>query len=383
MLTLTVRDEISLTPEEREALGNKSTLDNFAHYAKYSSAKTQLLFAKVYRGDEFLGLAPVVKLVKHKTTELLRPEKRKWMGPVFGRLSKKTTYMVDSAFLAFEYRNPFFCPNEQDEETVRTAISNHLQKKTDVDTVLLTEPQRDTAWAKRHGYDCFSVSPMVHVDLSGYTTVESYIAALSRKRRKNWRADRKTFDENGGTLGFYDAPIPPAVLEEMHACLLKSASLNGLCVPYEDVQNSKQAFFGQDQRTLVAKVGGKVTGFFSFFPNGEALQQCHGGFNYDDSHRVKAYANLINAAIEHAINHGFKRLTMGPLNNETKRRAGSHLMPVMASLWCRDAIGRFVTRKLFLKNFQIYMGDAHAELAQPFEGPGCNPSPPSRSAVGK
>jgi hypothetical protein len=82
MLTLTVRDEISLTPEEREALGNKSTLDNFAHYAKYSSAKTQLLFAKVYRGDEFLGLAPVVKLVKHKTTELLRPEKRKWMGPV-------------------------------------------------------------------------------------------------------------------------------------------------------------------------------------------------------------------------------------------------------------------------------------------------------------
>lgn len=27
------------------------------------------------------------------------------------------------------------------------------------------------------------------------------------------------------------------------------------------------------------------------------MQQCHGGLDYDDSHDVKAYAKLINAAI--------------------------------------------------------------------------------------
>lgn len=359
--TLTVRDEDTLAPQERNALGNKSTLDNFSHYAKYSTTKTQLFFSKVYRNNEFLGLAPVTKLVKHKSTELLRPEKRRWMGPVFGFFSKKTTYMVDSSFLAFEYRSPFFCTNEQNEEVVRSAISNHLQKKSDVDTVLMAEPLRDTSWAIRHGYDCFSIPPMVHVDLSGHKTVESYLAALSRKRRKNWLADRKLFNENGGTFEFYDMPIPSFILKEMHSCLQKSASQNILCIPFEDVQNSKHAFFGQNQQALVAKVNGKIVGFFSFFPNGKIMQQCHGGFDYDTSHKVKAYANLVNIAIEHAINHDFERLTMGPLNNETKRRAGTHLMPVMASIWCSNAISRFFIRKLFLKNFQIYIGDAHKE----------------------
>jgi hypothetical protein len=33
-----------------------------------------------------------------------------------------------------------------------------LQKE-DVDTIWLAEPQRDTAWAGTHGYDCLSILP--------------------------------------------------------------------------------------------------------------------------------------------------------------------------------------------------------------------------------
>lgn len=366
---LTVRDESTLTPKERDALGRKPTLDNFAHYAKYSTPKTRLFFAKVYRGEQFLGLAPITKLVKYKSTELLRPTLRKWMGPGFGFLSKRTTYMVDSAFLAFEYTNPFFCPKAQDEDTVRCCVSEHLQRQPDVDTVVLTEPRRDTAWAEQQGYDCFSTSPMVHVDLSGHQTVESYLASLDKKRRKNWRADRRVFDAQGGTFELHGAPIPPAVLQEMHTCLLKSASQSDFCVPFEDVLNGKPAFLGQDQQALVARVDGRIVGFFSFFANGDVMQQCHGGLDYEDSHDVKAYANLINAAIGHGIHHGFKRLSMGTLHNETKRRAGSHLMPVMVGIWFRSAVAGFLTRKLLLKNFQIYRGDVHAEPATtPFDG---------------
>jgi hypothetical protein len=356
-----VRDEISLTPQERDALGNKSTLDNFAHYAKYATAKTQLFFAKVYAGDEFLGLAPITKLVKHPSTALLRPAARWWMGPVFGLLARKTTYMVDPAFLAFEYASPFFCPNRQHETLVRTAVSDHLQRKPDVDTVWLAEPRRDPAWAEGHGYDCFSILPMVHVDLANHRTIESYRAALSKKRRRNWRAERQLFDGQGGTLEFHDAPIARDILECMHACLLQSAARSSLCVPFEDVLNSRDALLSQDQRVLIARVDGQIVGFFSFFSNGEVMQQCHGGFDYAAAHRVKAYANLIQAAIEHALTHGYRRLTLGPLNNETKRRAGSHQMPMMASIWCRDAISRFIVRKLFLKNFQVYVGEDEQE----------------------
>ena len=104
--------------------------------------------------------------------------------------------------------------------------------------------------------------------------------------------------------------------------------------------------------------GGRLVGFFSFIPNDPALQQCHGGFDYEGSHQVRAYANLINAAVEHAITGGFQRVTLGPLNNETKRRAGTHLMPVMVSLWCRSRLSRLLLRRFFLRNFQVYTGDA-------------------------
>jgi hypothetical protein len=355
-VALDIRDEAGLTSRERDSLGCRPTLDNFAHYARHSTDRTRLFFVKVYRGEDFLGLAPITKLVRHQCTDLLRPDKRRWLGPILAPLSRQTTYMIDSAFLAFEYASPFFCPAPEDEAAVRTAVSDHLKQKPDVDTVWIAEPRRNTSWARAHHYDCFSTLPMVHVDLTGHATVESYLAALSKKRRRNWRVDREAFDAGGGTLAYYTPPVPQAFLEDMHGCLLKSAARGELAVPYSDVLNDRAAFHGQPQHALVARVGGRIVGFFSCIRNGPALQQCHGGFDYDGSHTVKAYANLINAAIEHAITNGLQRVTMGPLNNETKRRAGTDLMPVMVSIWCRDAMTRLFMRSFFLKNLQVYTG---------------------------
>ena len=48
--------------------------------------------------------------------------------------------MIDWAFLAYEYTNPFFCPSAQDEGTVRTAVSDHVKRKTDADAIWIAEP---------------------------------------------------------------------------------------------------------------------------------------------------------------------------------------------------------------------------------------------------
>ena len=61
--TLSVRDEAALAPRERERLGRRPTLDNCAHFARHSTKHTQLFFVKIYRGTDFLGLAPVTKIV--------------------------------------------------------------------------------------------------------------------------------------------------------------------------------------------------------------------------------------------------------------------------------------------------------------------------------
>lgn len=355
---LTIRDEAALTSHERAVLGHRPTLANFEHYARHSTTRTQLFFAKVYRGNDFLGLAPVTKLIAYQTTELLHPSRRKWLAPLLGPLARKTTYMIDSAFLAFEYRSLFFCPSNGDEDIVRTAISGHLKRKTDADTIWIAEPARGTSWADEHGYDSFSALPTVQVDLAGRRTLDSYLDALSRKRRRNLRVDHRVFDNAGGALAYYAPPVPPAVLEELHLCLVQSAARSDLTVPYGDLLNDRDAFLSQAQHVLVAAAGGRIAGFFSFIPDGAALLQCHGGFDDERARQVHAYANLINAAIEHAIARGFERVTMGPLNNETKRRAGTHLLPVMVSLWCRDTVARLLMRTFFLRSFQVYTGDA-------------------------
>ena len=176
--------------------------------------------------------------------------------------------------------------------------------------------------------------------------------------RKNVRQDRQKFNLYGATIDYIEPPLPSVLAEEMYQCLLMSAQHNDLTVPFEDLQNHKHAFFSQDQYSLVARADNRVIGFFSYFPNSGAIQQCHGGFDYDLSLKTKAYHNLMHAAVELTIHNGYDRVALGPLNNETKRRIGTHLMPMTAHLWCREQIVRFISRLLFIKNFQIYQGPA-------------------------
>ena len=354
---LVVREETTLSREENAQLEN-TALENFAHYARYSTDRSILFFAKVYRGDAFVGLAPVLKIVKNRSTNLLKPAAKRWLGPILGPLSRKTTYMVDSAFLAFQYATPFFCPNQDDQDAVRRCVTDHLKAKDDVDNVWIAEPPGDTAWAHQNGFETFMMLPMVHADVAGHTTIDSFLASLSKKRRKNYRQDRKCFEDHGVTIQHHEPPLTAYLAEQLHQQVINSAHHNDIAVPYEDLQNHKQAFLTQKQHALVATLDGAVIGFFSFFPNGDTIQQCHGGFDYAKSLQTKAYHNLMNAAIELAIEYGYQRVSFGPLNNETKRRAGTDLMPVKANLWCREGLTRLVTKMLFIKNFQVYTGMA-------------------------
>ena len=54
---------------------------------------------------------------------------------------------------------------------------------------------------------------------------------------------------------------------------------------------------------------------------------------------------------------GLRTLTLGPMTNETKKRAGGKFRPIVSSLWNRMPGDRFVAQKLFIKNFEVYRGE--------------------------
>ncbi len=350
----------SLSPAERELVGGPM-FDNFELYAQHPSPKTKLFFLKVYRDDHLLGVAPVIKLIKHRSTELLVPRLRRWLGPLIGWMSGRTTYMVDSAFMAYDHTSPFHCSDPVYGDAVRTAVSEHLRAKSDAQTVWLMLAESDLAWAQSAGYFTFGVLPMVHVETAGLHSLDEFVDSLPRKRRRSYRRYRQAWETAGATLETSKAPLDVETIDQMHACLENSAASSRVCVPHDDVMIDLGALAQQKQTALIARVGRRVIGFTSYLEDGPLLRQCHGGVDYDHSLRAKAYHNLMYEAIGYAIGHGFERVTFGPNNNETKRRVGRLMIPMAAGLWCRNSRDFRWTRWLFHKNFQVYTGPAEPQ----------------------
>jgi hypothetical protein len=348
-----------LTAAEAALLGGGETSANFSFYKSFSSPQTELFWAKAWDDGQLIAAAPVVRLRKRKTTDMLRPALRRWLGPLIGPLARKTTLLVDTAFLAYDDRSPFLTRADAEKLAAKRAICQFLKSQRRVDSVWIAEPPHEAGWTASEGFCQFQTLPMVHVELAGCVTLDDYAATLSKKRRRNFRHERDLFAAGGGAIEVHRGPLEAngALVSELLSCLQASARHSQFTVPYNDVLTDPRAFAAQRQTALVARVDGVVVGFMSFLQDGDRLMQCHGGLDYQRSHDVQAYHNLIYAGIEHALSLDCRMMSMGPLNNETKRRAGSVLKPVVASLWNRNPVDNFVARKLFVKNFEVYRGE--------------------------
>lgn len=357
-----VRDAQRLNDREHELLG-EATLQYFDHYAAFSTSKTELFFVKVYRGDELLGVAPVIKTIGFNSLHALRPTARRWLTLLMGPLAKVTTYTVDASLLAFPYRTPFFCTDDAHLDVVRHAVSDHLKSKQDGDSVFIGEPLAETAWTLEQGYDPFLTLPMAHTVVEGCHSLDDYLAGLSKKRRKNVRQARREFEQAGAVIETHEWPFDGDLLEGMLHCMRESARRTTIDVPWVDVGNNEQAFAELPQTALVVRKEGKVVAFMTFIVCGDQLLQTHGGLDYGASLEIKAYHNLMTAAAELAISRGLARVSFGPLNNETKRRGAEELLPVAANVWTRNPLLRPFARGVLIPNFQVYtgkLGDASA-----------------------
>jgi hypothetical protein len=359
-----ITTDVNLSAAERAAVGAGETVASCARYFPFSTPDTELFWVKAHEGDRLVGLACVVKLRKRKATDMLRAPVRKWLGPVLGPLAKKTTLLLDTAFQAYDARSPFFTADGADRTAVKRAISNFLKAQKKVDTIWISEPAEEAEWAASEKYHQFHTLPMVQVVVNGCATLDDYLATLNRNRRRNFKRERELFAKAGGTIQEYRGVIGdnPELHGQVMACLGSSGTHTQFNVPYNDVLTHPQAIAKQWQIVLTALVDGKVVGFMSLLVDGRRVMQCHGGLDYVRSHEVKAYHNLISAGIELTIQEGLDMLTLGPMTNETKRRAGGVFRPIVSSLWNRLPGDAFFAKKVFSKNFEVYRGELGAEF---------------------
>lgn len=336
---------------------------NYALFERYNTAATELRWAVARQSGRVVAAAPITRLRRRPATDMLRPEWRQrlgWLGP----LARKTSLIVDTAFLAFDEHSPFQIAEGVDRHAAKQAIARFLCRQKKIDTVWIAEPPAEAAWAVGERFDQFQILPMTSIDLAGCASFDDFLASLSKKRRRNYRHESGVFAEAGATIATVEGPLAaqPQLLQQLVTLLQASEAHSDLIAPYNDVLIAPEAFAEQQQTALVAAVDDRVVGFMSFVHVGDRWMQVHGGLDYDRSHDVLAYHNLIYAGVQAAIERGCRVMTMGPLNNETKRRAATDLHPIVASVWNRWPADRWLARAWFFKNFGVYYG--------PIEAPG-------------
>jgi len=334
-----------------------TTLRNFAFFMTYSTPATELFWAKIMENQRQVGLVPMVRLRKRKVTDMLAASLRKkvgWLGP----FARKTTLLADTSFLAFDDRSPFHCSEGVDRNQVKRTFCNWLKKQRGTESIWITEPEEEAAWAGDQGFEQFYTLPIAQIKLDGIQSLKEYVAGLSKKRRSNYRRDRERFASAGATIETHEGPLfdKPELAKKLVACLRASEKHSSLIAPYNDVLIHNEAFIAQPQTILTAWVNHRLVGFMSFLQDGNRLLQCHGGLDYELSHEVQAYHNLMYAAIELALSRSCQSVGMGPLNNETKRRTANVLRPMVGNLWMRNPLDGLLAKKLFIKNFGVYRG---------------------------
>ena len=257
-------------PDEFAQLKSPALLRNFEVFRRYNSASTELRWVRVSRGGQLAALVPVVRLAKRRVTNVLRPELRRWLGPTLGPFAKKTTMLVDTAFFAFDDRSPFHTVDGVDRAALKPLVSDLLKSERGVDSVWFTEPEYESAWAADEGYDQFFVLPMAQIETEGFADFDAYLASLSKKRRRNYRHERATFESASAEFEVHADGLSDSLIEELLTCLRASAEHSEMHVPYNDVLTDDRAFAEQDQLVLAARVDGSLVGFMSFLSGRQA-----------------------------------------------------------------------------------------------------------------
>ncbi len=353
----TVREDKTVSEQECERLSN-GAFRQFEKYISFSTDRSQLFFVKVHENDRLIGITPAVRVVKHDCRTLITSKSKWWLVPLIGPFANKTTYILETSVMGFQYASPFFTVAGVDRLAFKKLVTGYLQDKDDhPDHIWISEPPEEAKWAKgAHHVDQFNILSTTHVEIGDFKSPDEYDQSLSRNRRQSNRKAAKALEKAGGRVEILDSPSDDDVLQAMGECLNNSEKKSWIGVPFNDVLNSTDALKTLDQIIFVARVDGKIVGFLSYIANGEEFLQTHGGLDYDISHQTKAYQNLLHASVHFAIDRGLNRVSFGPLNNETKRRMGSHQRPVVASLWSRNPLFRFVTRRFVIPNFLTFNG---------------------------
>jgi predicted N-acyltransferase len=304
-------------------------------------------YAMVFRGNE-----PVAAVAAQSVTVALsrvsKSSKRSKATAPLERLEEKM--LVCGNLLSWGQHGVAFAPGE-DTAALWPAVAEALYRIRRADKLLgtasfvmikdITDGYADGANAlSRFSYRPLETEPNMVLDISPkWKTYDDYMSSLTSRYRKSAKQIEKEFSAGGLQLTNLNNPDDIAKqADALHALYLqthRNARLRLVTLRPSFIP-ALAATLGADLRCTIAERDGQLLGFVTTVRDGEMAVGYYIGFDREVNASAPIYFRLLQAVVDHAIQLGCKRLSLGRTALEPKARLGARPDPMR--IWIRHRI---------------------------------------------
>ena len=301
-------------------------------------------YAMVFRGDDPVA-AVAAQSVSVALSRLSKSEKA--TAPL-ERLEEKM--LVCGNLLSWGQHGVAFAPGE-DTAALWPAVAEALYRIRRADKLLgtasfvmvkdITDGYLDGAGSlSRFSYRALETEPNMVLEISPtWKTYDDYMASLTSRYRKAAKQIEKEFAAGGLALTHLrnaddvanHADVMHALYMQTHRnARLRLVTLRPAFIP------TLAATFGADLRCTIAQRDDQVLCFVTTIRDGETAVGYYIGFDRETNATAPIYFRLLQAVVDHAIQLGCSRLSLGRTALEPKARLGARPDPMR--IWIRHRI---------------------------------------------
>lgn len=316
-------------------------------------------YALVFRGPKAVGAVAVQildfsgeQLGKAGKPEASRSPKRllkKAVAPLseMAMANLRERMLVAGNLLCWGFHGIAFAPGEEPAEIwpgiadalYRIRRAERLSGQTSVAMVKdLTANETGLKALETFSYRPLETEPNMILEIRPeWRNYDGYLAALDAKYRRNAKDQLKKLASGGCVIEpLADLGPSSARLHELYLEVQKNAAVRLVTVPPAYLPALAQAL-GANFRCTVVRRGEELLGFVTSFKNGDTAIAYYIGFDRSAAATgLPIYLRLLHATVEHAIEFGCKRLSLGRTALEPKAALGAKPEPM--SVWMRHRV---------------------------------------------
>ena len=365
------REESIFTPDEKQRFSgffeehglNEDIFIFFESLVGLSTETDRFTFVKAFAGDELVGLAMFARIEGHSLYNSLSARLRNYaLLEKFGGLMRSTVYFSMHSVSSPGLPRSFLYTDESLQDAVNRAILAWARRKKDADSVIIFDSAQASELYANSSFLCLPFSSDSWLDVTRYQTIDDYLVLHKPTRKKLSKFRRRNKVEVETLRG----EVPEETLKGMIACLLCSYRHSKGLLPIQDFFNAnllRTALFSSDRFIhFVIRADGRIVGFTTRLPCGENLIGIIGGYNRELSGHSPVYDLMIATTLDFCIQHRYRRLVFGLVDNHTKARMMDSFRQQNFYFYSRKPLLRLLMKRAyrFLSAHDLHAIDAEA-----------------------